>query len=205
MSNKIVIASSNQGKLQEFQSILHDFELIAQGDLHISDAIEDGLSFVENAIIKARHACLHSKLPAIADDSGLEVAALNGAPGIYSARYAGEQASDADNINKLLQQLHDTKETQRQARFRCVIVMLQHANDPSPLIFDGSWQGTIAAQPSGTSGFGYDPVFFIPSLKCTAAELDREQKNTLSHRAQALQKFRQYWQHANSPIITLRH
>jgi len=185
---RIVLASGNRGKLAEFKQLLSDcaFEVIAQSELQIPDAEETGLSFVENAILKARNAAQHSGLPALADDSGLEVDALNGAPGIYSARYAGLPSSDAANNKKLLDALADIPAEKRGARYRCVLVFMRHANDPSPLICQGTWEGKILATLHGDQGFGYDPLFFIPALQQTAAELPAAQKNQLSHRGQAM-------------------
>lgn len=188
MAQQLVLASGNAGKLSEIQNALADFgvELISQKTLGVTDAIENGLSFVENAIIKARHAAAITGLPALADDSGLEVDYLNGAPGIYSARYAGEGATDADNNQKLLAALKDVPAEQRTARFVCVLVYMRHANDPMPLICQGSWQGCILEQPEGDGGFGYDPLFFVPDLNTTAARLSKAEKNAISHRGQAL-------------------
>ncbi len=187
---KVVVATGNKGKLSEIRALLDSaqFVLVPQTDFDFPEAIEDGLSFIENALIKARHAARQTGLPAIADDSGLEVDALNGQPGIYSARYAGVDASDADNTEKLLADLKGTPEAQRQARFRCSMVYLKHAEDPSPLIAEGSWEGRILRAPSGENGFGYDPVFFVPEKNCTSAELPPEIKNQLSHRGKALRK-----------------
>lgn len=185
---RIVLASNNQGKVREINQLLkdHHIEVVPQADFGILDAEETGLSFVENAIIKARNAARHSGLPAIADDSGIEVDALNGAPGIYSARYAGGQASDQDNVDKLLGALQHTPEAERGARFQCLMVYLRHAEDPTPLICQGTWEGRILAAPRGENGFGYDPVFYVPTHQCSAAELDAAIKNSLSHRGQAL-------------------
>jgi len=163
-----------------------DWEIVSQAEYDYAEAIEDGLSFVENAIIKARHACAHTGLAAIADDSGLEVDALQGAPGIYSARYAGEDANDEQNLQKLLQEMKEVPSSQRSARFRCVMVYMRHKLDPSPLIFEGSWEGGIAYHKQGKNGFGYDPVFYVPRFNRCSAELSPEQKNKVSHRAQAL-------------------
>lgn len=187
---KIVFASGNAGKLKELQTALEPFDItiLPQASLGVTDIAETGLTFVENAILKARHASQQTGLPAIADDSGLEVDALQGAPGIYSARYAGDKANAKDNINKLLQALVSVPEQQRQANFYCVLVFLAHANDPTPLICEGIWRGVITKQPSGENGFGYDPVFFDPRENCCAAELPLAKKNTISHRGQALQQ-----------------
>lgn len=183
----IVLASNNQGKLREIGELLagRDIQVIPQGRLDIPEAIEDGLSFVENAIIKARNAAAHSDLPAIADDSGLEVDALRGAPGIHSARYAGS-AGDQANNDKLLQALQGVPDEQRSARFQCLMVYMRHAEDPTPLIFQGTWEGRIMHQPSGAGGFGYDPLFFVPGEGCSSADLPAQVKNRLSHRGQAL-------------------
>lgn len=184
----IVLASSNQGKLREIQSIFQDlpYDLIAQGEFNVSDADETGLSFVENAIIKARHAAEHTGMMALADDSGIEVDYLNGAPGIYSARYAGQPCDNQANNNKLLEALKDVPIEKRNARFQCVIVLMRHAKDPTPLICSGTWEGRIVETETGINGFGYDPLFFVPTHGCTSAELSPEIKNQLSHRAQAL-------------------
>jgi len=188
---KIVLASNNAGKLREFNTMLAemDFEVMPQSEFDIPEAEETGLSFVENAILKARHAAQLSGLPAIADDSGLEVDALNGAPGIYSARYSGEGASDEDNLQKLLRELEGVPEQERSARFQCLLVYMHHATDPTPLICQGTWEGRILDAPQGDNGFGYDPVFYVPEHSCSSAQLSPETKNSLSHRGQALEKF----------------
>jgi XTP/dITP diphosphohydrolase len=185
---KIVLASSNQGKLKELQALLSplDVELIPQSALNIEDAEETGLTFVENAIIKARHAAQLSGLPAIADDSGLAVAALGGAPGIYSARYAGSPTNAKNNIQKLLQAMENVPDKNREACFHTVLVFMLHAQDPTPLISDGIWQGSILRAPRGDNGFGYDPVFYVPAENKSSAELSPDVKNRLSHRGQAL-------------------
>ncbi len=187
---QIVLASNNAGKLREINQILTglDFEVVPQAEFDIPEADETGLTFVENAILKARHAAQLSGLPAIADDSGLEVDALNGAPGIYSARYAGVGASDTDNLNKLLDALQDVPEAKRTARFQCLMVFMRHAEDPTPLICQGSWEGRILESPQGENGFGYDPVFFVPERDCSSAQLDANTKNSLSHRGKALKQ-----------------
>jgi len=189
--SKIVLASGNIGKLRELSQILSPLglELIAQSDLNVPEAEETGLSFVENALIKARNASLLTGLPAIADDSGIEVDALHGAPGIYSSRYAGPEASDTDNIHALLDAMKDVAETERSARFQCVVVFMRHAEDPTPLICQGSWQGQILPSPLGDEGFGYDPVFWVAETDCTAAELSPEQKHAISHRGKAMRQF----------------
>ena len=184
---RIVLASSNQHKLAELISVLpSSLDLVFQGDFGVAAARETGLTFVENAIIKARHAAKLCNLPAIADDSGLEVDYLMGSPGIHSSRYAGQLASDAQNNMKLLAALKDATTRQRNARFQSVIVFLRHAGDPMPIIACGSWEGRILEQPRGTAGFGYDPLFYIPSLEKTAAQLPAAEKNRISHRGQAL-------------------
>jgi len=190
MIKKLVLASGNLGKIAEFQSLLshQQIEVHSQSEFNVSDADETGTTFIENAIIKARHAAKISKLPTIADDSGLVVDALNGQPGVYSARYAGLPSDDLNNTNKLLQALKSVPEDQRSARFHCVMVFLSHANDPTPLISHGIWEGSIAQQPSGKQGFGYDPVFFIADKNRTSAELSAVEKNTLSHRGQAVRQ-----------------
>ncbi len=186
---KIVLASGNRGKVREINQLLSQsgFEVIPQSDFDVPEAEETGLTFVENAILKARNAASHSGLPAIADDSGLEVDALMGAPGIYSARYAGEDASDAQNLQHLLTEMRDIPDDKRTARFQCVMVYMAHAGDPTPLICQGTWEGSILRGPRGDHGFGYDPVFYVPERDCSSAELDPETKNSLSHRAKAMQ------------------
>lgn len=188
---KIVLASDNPGKLKEIKAFLADMDvqLLSQSEFHITSAPENGLSFIENALIKARHAAKFSNLPALADDSGLAVDALAGAPGIYSARYAGENAHDQDNIDWLLQAMLPFKGAQRKARFYCALAFVRHASDPVPLICQAYWEGEILTHPQGTGGFGYDPIFFVPELNCSAAELLPQQKNQLSHRAKALKAF----------------
>lgn len=186
--SRIVLASNNANKAREFGQLLAglQIEVVPQAAFHVSEVDENGLSFVENALIKARHAAQHSGLPALADDSGLEVDALRGAPGIYSARYAGAGAGDQDNVKKLLHELKAVPAAQRTARFQCVLVYLRHAQDPTPIICQGTWEGQILTEARGTNGFGYDPVFFVPDQHCSAAELAPEVKNALSHRARAL-------------------
>ena len=185
---RIVLASNNPGKVREIDQMLAEFDMHVspQSEFDVIEAEETGLTFVENAILKARNAAEQSGLPAIADDSGLEVDALNGAPGIYSARYAGAEASDEQNLQKLLQELEGIPETERTARFQCLMVYLRHASDPTPLICQGTWEGVITFEPRGDNGFGYDPVFYVPEQQCTSAELPPETKNRLSHRGQAL-------------------
>ena len=188
MPEKIVLASNNPGKVKEFQELLKcaDIELRPQAYFNISEADETGLSFVENAIIKARHASEQAQLPAIADDSGLEVDFLKGAPGIYSSRFAGEHASDADNNAKLLELLAELPAAQRSARFQCLLVYLRHPQDPTPTICQGTWEGHILTSAQGDNGFGYDPLFFVPERQCGSAQLSAEDKNQLSHRGKAM-------------------
>lgn len=185
---RVVLASGNHGKLGEFEALFGGsrISITPQSEFDVPEAEETGLTFVENAIIKARNAARHSGLPAIADDSGLEVDALDGAPGIYSSRYAGPQANDRANLDKLLQALAGTPDPQRTARFHCIIVHLRHAQDPTPLICHGVWEGRILHEPRGSNGFGYDPVFLVPGHGCSSAELPPEVKNRISHRGQAL-------------------
>jgi XTP/dITP diphosphohydrolase len=185
---KVVLATGNAGKVRELAHLLTDFglEVVAQTALGVDPAEETGLTFIENAILKARHAAQITGLPAIADDSGLAVDILGGAPGIYSARYAGEDASDQQNLDKLLVALQDVPEGQRQAQFHCVLVYLRHAADPTPIVCHGSWAGEIARVSAGEGGFGYDPVFYVPALGKTAAQLTREEKSAVSHRGLAL-------------------
>lgn len=191
---ELVIASGNQGKIRELQQMLEGLgvSIVPQGQLGIEDVEETGLSFVENALLKARNAAEKSGLPAIADDSGLEVDYLKGAPGIYSARFAGANATDQTNLDKLLESLRDVPVTERGARYQCVIAMLRHAADPTPLIFQGSWEGQIATAPRGSNGFGYDPIFLATEQGCHAAELDKTIKNRISHRGKAIAQFLQY-------------
>ncbi len=187
---KIVLASSNPGKLREIRKLLEctDHEIVSQTEFGIHDAIEDGDSFEANALIKARHASKHSALPALADDSGLCVDLLDGAPGIYSARYAGDGATDRQNIDKLLVQLRGVPVIDRTAQFHCTVAMVMSADDPNPIVCQGVWPGRITESPCGHNGFGYDPVFYVPEMNCTSAEMDADTKNRISHRGQALQK-----------------
>ncbi len=187
-TNPIVLASNNPGKIKEIQALLPDYTIIPQSEFVQTEAEEAGLTFVENALLKARHAAQHCHLPVIADDSGLAVDALGGAPGIYSARYAGPGASDKDNNDKLLLELAGVPFEERTARFICVIVMLEHAADPVPFIAQGIWEGKILMHPQGANGFGYDPLFWVPEHDCSSAELTPEVKNSLSHRGQALRQ-----------------
>jgi len=188
--NKLVLATGNLGKVKELSDMLSslNIEVVPQSEFNVSEVAETGTTFVENAIIKARHAAKITGLPVIADDSGLEVDALNGAPGIYSARFAGSDATDRDNLLKLLSELKDVPEEKRTARFWCVLVLMRHADDPTPLICQGFWEGKITKEPSGENGFGYDPVFYVPEKNTTSAELDKAEKNTLSHRGKALKQ-----------------
>jgi XTP/dITP diphosphohydrolase len=185
---KLVLASNNAKKMKELNALLAPlgFEVIPQGQLGIPEAEEPYCTFVENALAKARHAAKHSGLPALADDSGLCVAALGGAPGVYSARYAGEPKSDARNNEKLLAEL--AGQSDRRAHFACVLVLVRSAEDPQPIIAEGEWHGTILDAQRGADGFGYDPLFYVPTHCQTAAELDGAIKNKLSHRGQAMQK-----------------
>jgi XTP/dITP diphosphohydrolase len=189
----IVLASNNPGKLQEIQQLFIDlpYKIISQQECSVPEITETRLTFIENAILKARNAAQYSKLPVIADDSGLEIDILNGEPGIHSARFAGKNATSSANIAKVLQNLKNVPEQKRKASFYCVMVYLRHSKDPAPIIAEGRWRGRILEQTQGTKGFGYDPIFYIPSHKCSAAELPLEIKNKLSHRAQALQKLLQ--------------
>lgn len=190
MSQKIILASGNAKKVAELQSLLSDFNytVIPQTELGVNDADEVGTTFVENAITKARHAAAITGLPAIADDSGISVAALNGRPGVYSARFAGENATDQQNLERLLSELQGVPNGQRQATFWCVLVYLRHALDPTPLICTGSWTGEITTSAQGAQGFGYDPIFWVPEAGKTAAELTGAEKNSLSHRGKALRQ-----------------
>lgn len=187
---KLVLASGNKGKVAEINALLGNqgLTVIPQSQFQLQEAEETGLTFVENAIIKARHAAELTGLPALADDSGLEVDAQQGAPGIWSSRYAGINATDQDNVDKLLQALTDIPESGRSARFQCVMVLMRHAKDPTPLICQGTWEGQILFETRGNNGFGYDPVFYVPEHHCASAELAPEVKNRISHRGQALAK-----------------
>lgn len=186
LASKFVLASGNAGKLKEFQALLPNKIILTQNELRIESIEETGLTFIENALLKARHASQASGLPALADDSGLVVPALGGEPGIYSARYAGKDQPAHEHYEKLLQQMTQRAKGDRQAYFYCCLVYLRHPLDPCPLITEGKWFGEITDKPRGKTGFGYDPVFYLPELECTAAELSPEQKNRLSHRGQAL-------------------
>ena len=184
---KIILATSNLGKVRELNSMLEvQYNVVSQIDMEVEEVPETGASFIENALIKARNASSQSQLPALADDSGLVVDALNGEPGIYSARYAGENATDEDNIVKLLSLMDG--EDDRGASFCCAMVFVRHAGDPEPIIVERSWEGQILRELKGHNGFGYDPVFYLPELDCTSAQLSAEEKNRKSHRGQALQE-----------------
>ncbi|MBT5362502.1 MAG: XTP/dITP diphosphatase [Gammaproteobacteria bacterium] len=188
--SRVVLATGNKGKVRELGELLANFEMevVPQTEFNVEEAEETGLTFVENAILKARNAAAQTGLPAIADDSGLEVDYLKGAPGIYSARYAGEGGNDPANNQKLLKALDGVDEAERTARFQCVMVYMRHQNDPVPLIAQGSWEGRILTAAQGENGFGYDPIFFVPEEGRSSAELAAEVKNRLSHRGQALKK-----------------
>lgn len=189
-TNDIVVASTNAGKIKEFQEMLTPlgYNVHGQKEYSVIPAQETGLTFVENALLKARNLCEQTGLATLADDSGLEVDALKGEPGIYSARYAGENATDADNNAKLLEALKSVPLEERTARFHCVLVYMRWTQDPTPIVCAGAWEGRIINKPIGDNGFGYDPLFFIPELNATSAELSPERKNTLSHRGLALQQ-----------------
>lgn len=200
-TRQITLATSNPGKVREISELLQGLEIrvVPQSEYRIADAEESGLTFVENAILKARNATHCSGQPSIADDSGLEVDALNGAPGIYSSRYAGKDASDKDNVEKLLTDLAKIPEYRRSARFQCVMVYMAHEFDPTPIICQGAWEGRILFAPRGTNGFGYDPIFYVPTHHCSSAELPADVKNLLSHRAQALRKLVEKLKACNLP------
>jgi len=200
---KILLASSNPGKIKEINKLISnlDIELISQDSLSIPPADESGLSFIENALLKARHGAQESQLPCIAEDSGLCVDALQGAPGIYSARYAGLDLSAADHIHKLLKTLESIPDEKRQAYYICTIALVRHAMDPDPIICQAKWHGSIIRHPQGDKGFGYDPIFFISNFQCTAAELNAEQKNKVSHRAQAFALLIPHLKNLHSSII----
>lgn len=193
-SQQIVLASGNPGKISEIQAIMTGHPIIPQGQFNVAEAEETGSTFIENAIIKARNAAKYCQLPAIADDSGLVVDALQGAPGVISARYAGFGASDQENLEKVLKELEGVPQSLRTARFICVIVLMQHAEDPFPFVAQGVWEGRILEQAEGENGFGYDPVFWVPEYRSASAELASEVKNVVSHRGQALQMLMQLMQ-----------
>ncbi len=186
---ELVLASGNPGKLKEFQQLLADcgYQVRSQGEFGLDSAEETGLTFVENAILKARHASAHTGRPALADDSGLSVDALDGRPGIYSARYAGPEAADADNNARLLKELEGIPEAERGACYHCVLVLMRHADDPTPVIAQGQWRGRIRTEAKGNGGFGYDPLFQVLERDCSAAQLGKEEKSRISHRAIATQ------------------
>lgn len=188
--NRIVLASNNKKKVAELNDMLLglNFKVMPQSDFLVESVPETGSTFVENAIIKARHAARITGLPALADDSGLEVDALHGAPGVYSARFAGDDASDEDNLNKLLDELSGIPPIMRSARYWCVLAFMRHADDPTPILCQASWEGQIITEPKGENGFGYDPIFFVPDTGCTAAQLPPLIKNQSSHRAKALKE-----------------
>jgi len=200
MSN-IVLASSNPGKLHEIQQLLEntDYTIVPQSEYDVIDADETGLTYVENAIIKARNACAVTQLPSIADDSGLSVNALGGEPGIHSARYSGHGA-EANNV-KLLAAMRDISDEQRLARYYCICVFMQHEKDPCPIICQGTWDGVIAHEVKGKNGFGYDPIFYLPEQKCTVAELANEVKQSLSHRAKAFMQLREFMSSSVTSVI----
>jgi XTP/dITP diphosphohydrolase len=193
VTRRVVLATSNRGKLEEFVGLFAGLGLdfVAQGDLGVDDAEETGLTFVENALLKARHAARATGLPAVADDSGICVDALGGAPGLYSARYAGKHRDDAANNAKLLDALRDVPDDERGAHFHCTIVLLRHADDPAPLVAEGLWRGRILRAPQGTHGFGYQPLFFDPALNVASAELDTPVRNRVSHRGLAMARLRE--------------
>ncbi|AHI29024.1 RdgB/HAM1 family non-canonical purine NTP pyrophosphatase [Marinobacter similis] len=193
MTDKIVIASNNKGKIAELTDLLGPLGMtpVAQGELGVGEAEEPAVTFVENAILKARHASRITGLPALADDSGLAVDCLNGQPGVRSARYAGDNASDQDNVDALLAAMASVPEGQRGAQFHCVLVFLRHADDPTPVVCHGRWPGAILSAPAGDGGFGYDPVFWVGEHQCSAAELTRAEKSRISHRGRALAQLTQ--------------
>lgn len=184
----IVLATGNPGKVRELQEILADsgLTIAPQSNYDVPEAVEDGLGFIENALIKARNAAAHTELPAIADDSGIAVDALDGEPGIHSARFAGSDATDESNLQLLLDRMKHVKDEERTARFICLMVFVQHANDPTPLICQGVWEGRLLHAPQGENGFGYDPIFYVPEKDCSSAQLSSDEKNAMSHRGQAL-------------------
>ncbi|TPQ27349.1 RdgB/HAM1 family non-canonical purine NTP pyrophosphatase [Methylomonas sp. EFPC3] len=184
--SSIVLASGNPGKIREIQAILQSDKILPQSQFNVAEPEETGSTFIENAIIKARNAAAHCRLPAIADDSGIVVDALNGAPGVISARYAGIGADDRANLEKLLAEMRDVPDALRSARFICVMVYLRHAADPTPLIAQGVWEGKILPAAVGENGFGYDPIFWLDQFQCSSAQLPPETKNAVSHRGQAL-------------------
>ncbi|MCZ2722038.1 RdgB/HAM1 family non-canonical purine NTP pyrophosphatase [Marinomonas sp. 15G1-11] len=194
MTKTIILASNNQGKIAEFNHLLSPlgYDIKPQGEFNVEDAVEDGLTFIENAILKARHACSQTGLASLADDSGLEVDYLNGAPGIYSARFAGEHGNNLANNELLLKKLNGVPTHERTARFHCVLAYMKHKDDPTPIVVHGTWEGRILESIEGEQGFGYDPVFFVPECGCSAASLPKEVKNAISHRSQALAQLLTY-------------
>jgi len=199
MNKTIVLASNNAGKIKEFNALLSDMniEVKPQSEFNVEEAEENGLSFIENAILKARNACAQTGLPALADDSGIEVDYLNGAPGIYSARFAGEHGNNQANNDLLLEKLDGVFELDRTARFHCVLAYMRHKDDPTPLVFHGTWEGRILESSEGQEGFGYDPIFYVPECGCSAASLPKEVKNQISHRGKALQQLLNAFQQGN--------
>ena len=191
MTRRVVLATGNSGKVKEMSGLLAEFgfEVLPQSEFDVPEAEETGLTFVENAIIKARNAAAHTGLPAIADDSGLEVDYLKGAPGIYSSRFAGPEASSQTNLDKLLTDMKGVSDAERSARFQCLLVFMEHEKDPTPVICQGTWEGRILHERTGENGFGYDPVFYVPTHDCASAELPSEIKRQISHRGQALHQF----------------
>ncbi len=190
MNKSIVLASNNAGKIKEFNALLGamGIEVKPQNEFNVEEADETGLTFIENAILKARNACAQTGLPALADDSGIEVDYLNGAPGIYSARFAGEHGNNQANNDLLLEKLEGVSELERTARFHCVLAYMRHKDDPTPLVFHGTWEGRILESSAGQEGFGYDPIFYVPECGCSSASLPKEVKNQISHRAKALKQ-----------------
>ena len=188
MIKKIVLASGNLNKVREINALLSNtsYEIIPQSEFNVIEADETGTTFLENALIKARNAAQHTKYPVIADDSGIEVDALDGKPGVFSSRYAGPNASDKDNLNKLIKNIKGLDPKDCHARFICSMVFLENMNEKDPIVVEGVWKGYVVVNPCGKNGFGYDPIFYIPSLGCTSAELSDDKKNELSHRGQAL-------------------
>lgn len=193
-SDTIVLASGNQGKINEFSALLSGMQIVPQSQFEVTEAAETGTTFVENAIIKARHAAEVCRMPALADDSGIVVDALGGAPGVYSARYAGVKASDQENLDKLLAAMKSVPEAERSARFVCVIVYMRDAQDACPIIAQGVWEGRLLTEARGANGFGYDPIFAVPGLNCSSAELSAAEKNAISHRGQALRNLKSHLQ-----------
>ncbi|WP_417537652.1 RdgB/HAM1 family non-canonical purine NTP pyrophosphatase [Marinomonas sp.] len=201
MLKTIVLASNNAGKIKEFNTLLGDMgiDVKPQSEFNVEEAEETGLSFIENAILKARNACAHTGLPALADDSGIEVDYLEGAPGIYSARFAGEHGNNDANNQLLLEKLDGVPEEERTARFHCVLAYMRHKDDPTPQVFHGVWEGRILTAIEGQEGFGYDPIFYVPECGCSAASLPKEVKNQISHRGKALKHmFAAFQQHTTT-------